>query len=66
MIKHNWRYYIIETFNGEVSGTNATAIAQQYAESEENYVIDSLTNQVLLFDGTVENIERIDTAIDES
>lgn len=42
-----FRYYIVDLFNGCPTGTNDKAIADNYALSEDAFVIDTETNQWL-------------------
>lgn len=38
-----FRYYITSTFDGCIYGTNDDALAEGLAESEDNFVVDTLT-----------------------
>ena len=43
-----FRYYIAETMNGEVTGTNDREIAKELAQYEECFVIDAETGEHLV------------------
>lgn len=42
-----FRYYIVNLFDGCPTGTNDKAIAENYALSDDAFVIDTETNQWL-------------------
>ena len=54
-----FRYYDTSLFNGEVYGTNDKAIAEELALSEDDFVIDTETNEWILSDGTRQQIQEI-------
>jgi hypothetical protein len=40
-----FRYYITDTMQGEVVGTNSSEVAQCAADTEDNFVVDTETNK---------------------
>lgn len=46
-----FRYYITELFNGVVRGTNDSSVAESYAESDDCFVVDTFTNELITSDG---------------
>ena len=43
-----FRYYIVSTFNGEVTGTDDAELALSHVGCEDDYVIDSETGKWLI------------------
>ena len=46
-----FRFYIADTFNGEVKGTNDEDVAKDIAKSEDAFVVDTERGVWLLADG---------------
>ena len=38
-----FRYYLVSIFNGDIKGTNDAAIAEEFRESQDDFVIDTET-----------------------
>lgn len=55
-----FRYYVTNTLDGFVVGTNNENVAENYAESDEFFVVDTETNEWLQPDGTREQIEEVE------
>jgi tmRNA-binding protein len=53
-----FRYYITDTIDGMVVGTDSKEVADNYALSEEYYVVDSEEGTWLLDGGEVKSIEQ--------
>ena len=47
-----YQYYITDTMDGAVRGTNDHQTAKIYAESEDYFVVDATTGEWLHADGT--------------
>lgn len=43
-----FRYYIADIAGGEVIGTDNIAVAKEFANSDENFVIDTVSNEWIL------------------
>lgn len=43
-----FRYYIADIAGGEVIGTDNVAVAKEFANSDENFVIDTVSNEWIL------------------
>ena len=41
------RFYIVDTLDGAVRGTDSETVAKEYAQSEDFFVIDSKTDKWL-------------------
>ena len=52
-----FRYYITSMFDGNITGTNDTSRAVDYAECEDFFVVDTETGEWLTPDGPA-NIEE--------
>jgi hypothetical protein len=50
------RFYIVDTTDGTVRGTDDEKIAKEYAESEEFFVIDSKTDKWLMSGGSSQKL----------
>lgn len=46
-----FRFYRVSMMDGEVTGTDDEELAKEYAESEDDFVIDTETGKWLLADG---------------
>ena len=46
-----FKYYIVNLFDGNVTGTNKKETAEELSQVEEYFVIDTETNELLLEDG---------------
>lgn len=55
-----FRYYVTNTLDGFVVDTNNENVAENYAESDEFFVVDTETNEWLQPDGTREQIEEVE------
>ena len=53
-----FRYYITDLFDGVIKGTNDTDIANNYAGSEDFFVVDSENGLLLQTDGDNAEIEE--------
>jgi hypothetical protein len=53
-----FRYYITETVNGDITGTNDEAVARDLAKSEDNFVVDAETGQWLMADDDEQSIRE--------
>lgn len=51
-----FRYYIVAPYNGMIYGTNDTVAAVNMGGSEDDYVIDTETNEWIQNDGTRQQI----------
>lgn len=60
-----FRYYITDTTNGEVKGTNEESIAKDFASSEDYFVVDVQENLWLTENGTAVEIEEYKIEEDE-
>lgn len=45
-----FRYYITDTFNGRILGTEDSQLAEEYAKSEDYFVVDTFTGVWLTAD----------------
>jgi hypothetical protein len=52
------RFYIVDTMDGMVRGTDDKTIADDFAASDDFFVIDSKEDRWLKTDGTAEKIKR--------
>lgn len=60
-----FRFYIVDTYNGTVMGTNEETHARSCADEDEDlYVIDAESNLFITADGDV-HIEELDEDPDE-
>jgi hypothetical protein len=50
------RFYIVDTNDGEVRGTDVETIAKDYAECDDFFVIDSKTDKWLTSGGSSQKI----------
>ena len=57
----SFRYYITDTFDGNVKGTNDDAVAAHYAQTPEYFVVDSERSVWLAEDGEAYAIEEIES-----
>lgn len=57
-----FRFYVVDISNGNVEGTNHEKVAQAFADSEDNFVIDVDNNQWLFPEG--EGAQEIEDAGD--
>ena len=55
-----FRYYITDTSSGELKGSNTKETAESYAESEDYFVVDTLTGQWLLPGGGTTDVNEIE------
>jgi len=53
-----FRYYITELFNGKIVGTNDSAVAEDYAGSEDCFVVDTITGEWLQPNGNKVSVEE--------
>ena len=53
------RFYIVDTNDGEVRGTDNKTTAKEYAESEDHFVIDSETDKWLISGLTSTKIPQV-------
>ena len=51
-------YYITNTFNGEIEGTNDDSKAEELSQCEEYFVVDSRTGERLCANGERVSIEE--------
>lgn len=58
MSTSKFRYYIVDMFDGTITGTNNENTAQSYSFSEGFFVVDSQTNEWLMDDGTREEVKE--------
>ncbi len=49
-----FRYYISDPFDGCYRGTNDSKVAQDFADCEDYFVVDTVTGMWLTSDGPVE------------
>jgi hypothetical protein len=54
-----YAYYIVDTMNGNVVGTDDASKARNLATSDDYFVIESETGRWLCEDGTPRNIKEI-------
>lgn len=54
-----FRYYITNMYSGMLEGTNSESIAEEVAESEDYYVVDSHTGEWLQPDGIREPVKEV-------
>lgn len=47
-----WRYFIVDTLNGVITGTNNEETARDFAGSEDYYVVDAKEGLWLDVDGS--------------
>ena len=52
-----FRYYITDTFDGVIKGTDDSEVATSYAASSDFFVIDTVTGKCLQEDGEAVDIE---------
>ena len=52
-----FRYYIVDGYDNQIFGTNDEALAKEYAEVDDNFVIDAENGKVFQYDGTEEEIK---------
>ena len=55
-------YYVTNTFDGKIEGTDDRAVAQSFAEAEEFFVVEAATGTWLLPDGDTQDVEPIQTS----
>jgi hypothetical protein len=55
-----FRFYITDTADGSIRGTNDELIARDYAESEDNFVVDTETGMWLQPDDGQEEVKEAD------
>lgn len=55
-----FRYYITDTFDGLITGTNDLAVAQQFAASADFFVIDALLGEMLCEDEAVMKVAEVE------
>ena len=53
------RFYIVDTCEGRVRGTDSEKIAKEYAQSEDFFVIDSKTDKWLQSEASSEKIKSV-------
>jgi len=51
-IKMAFRYIIVDGYDNQVFGTDDEALAKEYAECDDNFVIDTENGKVFQYDGT--------------
>ena len=54
-----FRFYITDTMEGNIVGTDDEDLAIEYAESEEAFVLDAQTGEWILSDGSRKEIHAI-------
>ena len=54
-----FRYYITDTFDGTIRGTDDKVKALQMARCEEYYVVDTKNGHILLDNGDYQKIEEL-------
>jgi hypothetical protein len=54
-----FRYYVTDSLDGVVKGTNDSEVARSYADSEDHFVVDSNTGVWLQTNGDIVGIEEI-------
>jgi hypothetical protein len=57
-----FRFYITDTFNGSVVGTDDKEQAQNYAQVEEYFVVDTETGTWLMIDNNIVDIQRANSS----
>jgi hypothetical protein len=55
-----FKFYITDTVDGSVCGTNDEGIARDYAENEENFVVNAETGMWLMPDDREEPVREAD------
>lgn len=45
-----YQFYIVDTINGDVRGTNDEPLAEEYSRVDENYVIDAKLGKQICID----------------
>ena len=55
-----FRYYITDTFDGIVKGTNDEAVAKEHAVCSDFFVVDSQEGVLLLESGEAYDIQEIE------
>lgn len=53
-------FYITDLNDGSIKGTNNEEIAKEFAASEDNFVVDTTTNEWVLSDFSRQKIEEIE------
>lgn len=54
MAVRKFRFYVTDTFDGCIKGTDDESVAKDYAQSEDFFVLDTQTGKWLSVEGSVE------------
>jgi len=54
-----FRYIIVSSFIGEVFGTDNREVAMSYVATQEDFVIDTVTNRWIIDEGIEKEIKEI-------
>ena len=61
-----YRYYVFDSFTGELLGTDSQEVAQHYALNEEDAVIDTHTGCYMLPDASLQPVKEASDLADQS